>query len=112
MSCWWPAVTDPLLPTLNVPTGLRLAVLLPCYNEESSIYRVVQGFRAALPQAVVYAYDNASDDRTAERAGAAGAAGGHAARRGKGTVVCRMFADIDADVYVLADGDGTYDPSA
>jgi glycosyltransferase involved in cell wall biosynthesis len=105
-------VTDPQLPTLNGPTGLRLAVLLPCYNEESSIYRVVQGFRAALPQAVVYVYDNASDDRTAERAGAAGAVVCHEARRGKGTVVCRMFADIDADVYVLADGDGTYDPFA
>jgi glycosyltransferase involved in cell wall biosynthesis len=105
-------LTDALLPTINGPTSLRVAVLLPCYNEESSIHRVVRGFRAALPQAVIYVYDNASDDRTAERAGAAGAVVCHEARRGKGTVVCRMLADIDADVYVLADGDGTYDPSA
>jgi glycosyltransferase involved in cell wall biosynthesis len=88
-----------------------VAVLLPCYNEESSIYRVVEGFRAALPRAVVYVYDNASDDRTAELAAAAGAVVRHEDRRGKGTVVCRMFADVDADVYVLADGDGTYDPA-
>jgi hypothetical protein len=86
-------------------------VLLPCYNEESSIHRVVEGFRAALPGAVVYVYDNASDDRTAELAARAGAVVCHEERRGKGTVVCRMFADIDADVYVLADGDGTYEPS-
>jgi len=89
----------------------RVAVLLPCYNEESSIYRVVEGFRAALPGAVVYVYDNASDDQTAELAAAAGAVVCHEERRGKGTVVCRMFADVDADVYVLADGDGTYDPA-
>jgi glycosyltransferase involved in cell wall biosynthesis len=88
-----------------------VAVLLPCYNEGSSIYRVVEGFRAALPQAVVYVYDNASDDRTAELATAAGAVVRREERRGKGTVVCRMFADVDADVYVLADGDGTYDPA-
>jgi glycosyltransferase involved in cell wall biosynthesis len=86
-------------------------VLLPCYNEESSIHRVVEGFRAALPGAVVYVYDNASDDRTAELAARAGAVVRHEDRRGKGTVVCRMFADVDADVYVLADGDGTYDPA-
>jgi glycosyltransferase involved in cell wall biosynthesis len=91
--------------------SLNVAVLLPCYNEESSIFRVVQGFRAALPQAVVYVYDNASSDRTAELATAAGAVVRREERRGKGTVVCRMFADVDADVYVLADGDGTYDPA-
>jgi glycosyltransferase involved in cell wall biosynthesis len=89
----------------------RVAVLLPCYNEESSIYRVVEGFRAALPGAIVYVYDNASEDRTAELAATAGAVVCNEGRRGKGTVVCRMFADIDADVYVLADGDGTYDPA-
>jgi glycosyltransferase involved in cell wall biosynthesis len=88
-----------------------VAVLLPCYNEESSISRVVEDFRAALPGAVVYVYDNASDDRTAELAAAAGAVVCREDRRGKGTVVCRMFADVDADVYVLADGDGTYDPA-
>ena len=86
-------------------------MLLPCYNEESSIGRVVEGFRAALPRAVVYVYDNASDDRTAEVAARAGAVACREERRGKGTVVCRMFADIDADIYVLADGDGTYEPS-
>jgi glycosyltransferase involved in cell wall biosynthesis len=88
-----------------------VAVLLPCYNEESSIYQVVEGFRAALPGAVVYVYDNASDDRTAEVAAMAGAVVRREERRGKGTVVCRMFADVDADIYVLADGDGTYDPA-
>jgi glycosyltransferase involved in cell wall biosynthesis len=101
-------VTD-LLPHESM--SLNVAVLLPCYNEESSIFRVVQGFRAALPQAVVYVYDNASSDRTAEFATAAGAVVRREERRGKGTVVCRMFADVDADVYVLADGDGTYDPA-
>jgi glycosyltransferase involved in cell wall biosynthesis len=101
-------VTD-LLPHESM--SLNVAVLLPCYNEESSIFRVVQGFRAALPQAVVYVYDNASSDRTAELATAAGAVVRREERRGKGTVVCRMFADVDADVYVLADGDGTYDPA-
>lgn len=88
-----------------------VAVLLPCYDEESSISRVVEGFQAALPGALVYVYDNASDDRTAELAAAAGAVVRHEDRRGKGTVVCRMFADVDADIYVLADGDGTYDPA-
>jgi glycosyltransferase involved in cell wall biosynthesis len=72
---------------------------------------VVEGFRAALPGAVVYVYDNASEDRTAELAGAAGAVVCREERRGKGTVVCRMFADVEADVYVLVDGDGTYDPA-
>ena len=86
-------------------------MLLPCYNEESSVGRVVEGFRAALPGAVVYVYDNASDDRTAELAARAGAVVCREERRGKGTVVCRMFADINADIYVLADGDGTYEPS-
>jgi glycosyltransferase involved in cell wall biosynthesis len=104
-------VPDAVLPSPNGSVSPRVAVLLPCYNEESSIYRVVEGFRAALPGAVVYVYDNASDDRTAEVAARAGAVVCHEERRGKGTVVCRMFADIDADIYVLADGDGTYEPS-
>jgi len=96
---------------LEASGQLHVAVLLPCHDEESSIARVVAGFRAALPGAVVYVYDNASRDRTAELAAAAGAVVCREPRRGKGTVVCRMFADIDADVYVLADGDGTYDPA-
>jgi glycosyltransferase involved in cell wall biosynthesis len=104
-------VTNVLLPAPDLPVNPNVAVLLPCYNEESSIYRVVEGFRAALPGAAVYVYDNASDDRTAEVAAAAGAVVRREQRRGKGTVVCRMFADVDADIYVLADGDGTYDPA-
>ena len=93
------------------PHGPRIAVLIPCHNEQSSVARVVDGFRAALPTATIYVYDNASSDRTAERAAAAGAVVRREERRGKGTVVCRMFADVDADVYVLVDGDGTYDPT-
>jgi glycosyltransferase involved in cell wall biosynthesis len=91
---------------------LRIAVLLPCRNEERTIAKVVSEFRAALPTASVYVYDNASTDRTVEQARAAGAIVRHEPRKGKGNVVCRMFADIDADLYVMADGDGTYDPSA
>ncbi len=87
----------------------NIAVLLPCYNEEAAIRSVVSGFRKALPEATVYVYDNASSDRTGEEAAAAGARVRHEQRRGKGFVVRRMFADIEADVYVLADGDGTYD---
>jgi glycosyltransferase involved in cell wall biosynthesis len=104
-------VTEALLPLPNGSASPRVAVLLPCYNEESSIHRVVQGFHSALHGAVVYVYDNGSTDRTAELAAQAGAVVCHEVRRGKGTVVCRMFADVDADVYVLADGDGTYDPA-
>jgi hypothetical protein len=89
-----------------------VAVLLPCRNEERTVEEVASDFRAALPQAHVYVYDNDSTDRTAERAMAAGAIVRREPRRGKGNVVCRMFADIDADVYVMADGDGTYDAAA
>jgi glycosyltransferase involved in cell wall biosynthesis len=89
-----------------------IAVILPCYNEEAAIAGVVEGFRAALPDATVYVYDNASSDRTAAVAAEAGAVVRHEPRRGKGNVVRRMFADVDADVYVLADGDGTYDAAS
>jgi glycosyltransferase involved in cell wall biosynthesis len=85
-----------------------IAILLPCFNEEAAIGPVVEGFRAALPYATVYVYDNGSTDGTVEKAAAAGAVVRHEPRRGKGSVVRRMFADIDADVYVMADGDGTY----
>jgi glycosyltransferase involved in cell wall biosynthesis len=90
----------------------RIAVLLPCYNEEAAIGATVAGFRAALPGAVVYVYDNNSRDRTREIAAEAGAIVLTERQQGKGHVVRRMFADIDADIYVMADGDLTYDPKA
>jgi glycosyltransferase involved in cell wall biosynthesis len=90
----------------------RIAVLLPCYNEEAAIAATVAGFRAALPSATVYVYDNNSRDRTREVAAQAGAIVRTERQQGKGHVVRRMFADIDADVYVMADGDLTYDPKS
>ena len=95
----------------SVPDDLRIAVLLPCYNEGRTIADVVMGFRLALPGAEVYVYDNNSSDDTAIRARLAGAAVVPERRQGKGHVVRRMFADIDADLYIMADGDGTYDPA-
>ncbi|MGD1878547.1 MAG: glycosyltransferase family 2 protein [Kiloniellaceae bacterium] len=92
--------------------GPRIAVLLPCYNEEAAIAQVVRDFRAALPQARIYVYDNASSDRTSAVAAAAGAVVVREPLRGKGNVVRRMFADVEADIYVLADGDDTYDAAA
>jgi glycosyltransferase involved in cell wall biosynthesis len=85
-----------------------IAVLVPCHNEQASIAKVVADFRAALPDATVYVYDNNSTDRTVELALAAGARVFHEPLQGKGNVVRRMFADIEADVYVLVDGDDTY----
>jgi glycosyltransferase involved in cell wall biosynthesis len=90
----------------------RIAVLLPCYNEEAAIAATVAGFRAALPDAAIYVYDNNSADRTRDVAARAGAIVRSEKQQGKGNVVRRMFADIDADVYVMADGDLTYDPAA
>jgi glycosyltransferase involved in cell wall biosynthesis len=90
----------------------RIAVLLPCYNEEAAIQATVAGFRAALPDATIYVYDNNSRDRTRALAGEAGAVVRTERQQGKGHVVRRMFADIDSDVYVMADGDLTYDPKA
>ena len=90
----------------------RIAVLLPCYNEEAAISATVAGFRTALPQATIYVYDNNSRDRTRELAAAAGAVVRSERQQGKGNVVRRMFADVDADVYIMADGDLTYDPKA
>src|SRR5688500_4310438 len=90
----------------------RIAVLLPCFNEEATIAATVAGFRAALPAAQVYVYDNNSRDRTREIAVAGGAVVRSERQQGKGHVVRRMFADIDADVYVMADGDLTYDPKS
>ena len=91
---------------------VRIAVLLPCFNEEAAIAATVAGFRAALPSATVYVYDNNSRDRTREIAAAGGAVVRTERQQGKGHVVRRMFADIDADVYVMADGDLTYDPNS
>jgi hypothetical protein len=91
--------------------NLDIAVLVPCFDEEAAIGRVVRDFRAALPSARVYVFDNNSRDRTVEVARAAGAIVRHEPLQGKGNVVRRMFAEIEADVYVLVDGDDTYDAS-
>lgn len=91
----------------------RIAVLVPCFNEEKAIAQVVADFRAALPHAVIFVYDNNSTDRTIEVAQAAGARVHRVAQQGKGHVVRRMFRDVEADVYMLVDGDATYHaPSA
>ena len=91
---------------------MKVAVLVPCYNEEAAISKVVADFRTALPDAVIYVYDNNSKDQTSARARAAGAVVRSETRQGKGNVVRRMFADIEADIYVLVDGDDTYDAGA
>ncbi len=93
-------------------TPARIAVLIPCYNEEVAIPRVVADFLAALPGATVYVYDNNSRDRTREVAAAAGAVVRREPLQGKGNVIRRMFADIEADAYVLVDGDDTYEAAA
>jgi glycosyltransferase involved in cell wall biosynthesis len=90
----------------------RIAVLIPCYNEEVAIGDTVRGFHKALPDATIYVYDNNSKDKTIERAREAGAIVRTEALQGKGNVVRRMFADIEADVYLMTDGDTTYDPGA
>jgi glycosyltransferase involved in cell wall biosynthesis len=96
-----------------ISTQLRIAVLVPCYNEEAAVATVVADFRKALPSAEVYVYDNNSRDRTTAVAREAGAIVRSERRQGKGHVVRRMFADVEADIYVLVDGDATYDaPSA
>src|SRR5712692_5520358 len=97
---------------LRPRTGRRLAVLVPCFNEEAAIAKVVADFRAVLPEATIYVYDNNSTDRTAEVARAAGALVRREMHQGKGNVVRRMFADVDADIYVLVDGDATYEASS
>lgn len=106
-------VTDATIFAPPAAGGRRIAVLVPCYNEEVAIAQVIEGFRKALPNAVIHVYDNNSKDRTADVARESGAVVGVETRQGKGHVVRRMFADIDADIYVLVDGDATYDaPSA
>jgi len=89
--------------------GLEIAVLIPCYNEEVAVPRVIADFQRSLPGAKIYVYDNASTDRTAEVAQRAGAIVGFEPFPGKGNVMRRMFSDVEADIYVLVDGDDTYD---
>jgi glycosyltransferase involved in cell wall biosynthesis len=93
-------------------THPRVAVLLPCYNEAAAIAQTIAGFRRVLPDAAIYVYDNNSKDDTVRVAREAGAIVRTERTQGKGNVVRRMFADVEADVYVLADGDATYDASA
>src|SRR5215207_5145047 len=92
--------------------GLQIAVLVPCFNEAAAIDKVVRDFQQALPSATIYVYDNNSTDDTIAVATAAGAEVRRELRRGKGNVVRRMFQDIEADVYVMVDGDDTYDAAA
>jgi glycosyltransferase involved in cell wall biosynthesis len=103
---------DPDIADRRQRPDLKVAVLIPCYNEEHAIGKVVEDFRTALPRATIYVYDNNSTDRTVELAVKAGAAVAREPLQGKGNVVRRMFSDIEADVYVLVDGDDTYDASA
>ncbi len=93
-------------------TDPTIAVLLPCYNDASAIAQTIAGFRAALPNAAIYVYDNNSSDDTVAVARAAGAIVRHERLQGKGAVVRRMFADVDADIYVMADGDATFDAAS
>jgi glycosyltransferase involved in cell wall biosynthesis len=103
---------DGTLAGLDPALAPRIAVLIPCYNEAQAIGQVVADFLAALPTATVYVYDNNSSDGTREIAQAAGAVVRTETLQGKGNVVRRMFADIEAEVYVLVDGDGTYDAAS
>jgi glycosyltransferase involved in cell wall biosynthesis len=104
---------DTAVKTYQLPSEARpvLAVLIPCYNEAAAIGKVVKSFRAALPDATIFVYDNNSTDDTSEVARRAGAVVRRELQRGKGNVVRRMFADIEADVFILVDGDDTYDAS-
>ena len=89
----------------------KIAVLIPCYNEEHTVREVIRGFREVLPEAVIYVYDNHSTDRTAEYASAEGAVVRYEPRQGKGNVIRRMFREINAECYILVDGDMTYSPA-
>ena len=97
---------------MNANAKPRVAVLLPCYNEAAAIGQTVADFRAALPEADIYVYDNNSTDKTVDVAKAAGAIVRTERMQGKGNVVRRMFADVEADIYVMADGDATYEAAA
>jgi len=91
-------------------TTNKIAVIIPCYNEELTIVQVINDFKSILPQAAIYVYDNNSNDHTVEKARQSGAIICYERRQGKGFVVQRMFREIDADVYVMVDGDSTYPP--
>lgn len=91
---------------------LKIAVLLPCYNEGAAIKKVVKDFKSVLPSSAIYVFDNNSSDNTAIQAAEAGAIVRYETHQGKGNVVRRMFSDVEADIYVMADGDGTYDVQA
>jgi glycosyltransferase involved in cell wall biosynthesis len=97
---------------MDLYRGNRVAIILPCYNEAPAIAGVIAAFRAALPEASIHVFDNASTDDTAVVAKSSGATVTRVADRGKGNVVRRMFADVEADIYLMADGDGTYDAGA
>lgn len=99
-------------PSLSAARPLRIAAVIPCFNEALAIAQVITEFRAALPEAQIHVFDNNSTDDTAAVARAHGATVTHVALRGKGNVARRMFADVEADVYVMVDGDATYDLSA
>lgn len=101
---------DTLMPSLT--SAVQIAVLVPCYNEEATIAAVVKDFFAALPHCLVFVYDNNSSDKTVAKAVAAGAIVRYERMQGKGNVLRRMLADVEADVYVVVDGDATYDASA
>lgn len=105
------APTHSVTPLSEAARPLDIAVTIPCYNEAATIEQVIADFRAALPSATIYVYDNNSTDGTADIAARAGAVVRREMRQGKGHVVRRMFADVDADIYVMADGDATYDAS-
>ncbi|MEO7243225.1 MAG: glycosyltransferase family 2 protein, partial [Variovorax sp.] len=96
-------------PRAGIATGLRIAAVIPCFNEAAAIKAVIEGFKAGLPEAQIHVFDNASTDDTAAIACAAGARVTQVALRGKGNVARRMFAEVEADVYVMVDGDATYD---
>lgn len=107
-----PAQRDAHIPAAPALRGSGVAVLIPCYNEAATIVKVIGDFRAVLPEATVYVYDNASTDDTAAVAAAAGAVVRREPRRGKGNVVRSMFRDVDADYYIMVDGDDTYPAEA
>ena len=91
---------------------MKVAVLIPCYNEELTVKKVVEDFKKELPEADIYVYNNNSTDKTVELAQEAGAIVRNEYKQGKGNVVKRMFEDVEADVYVLVDGDDTYPASS